>query len=51
MRFTSVDEFKLPIKAVQCPFCEETVDVKEWSAVEALWLHEYECRELVPLAA
>jgi hypothetical protein len=43
MRFTSPDEFVLPIRAVCCPFCTQWVEVDEWSMIEALWMHEYEC--------
>lgn len=43
MRFTPEDEFALPIGAVSCPFCAESVPVEELSMMESLWMHEYEC--------
>jgi hypothetical protein len=41
MRFS--EEFVLPIRAVRCPFCGNWVGVDQWSMIEALWMHEYEC--------
>jgi hypothetical protein len=46
MRFSKLAEFVLPIRAVRCPFCHEWIHVDEWSVIEALWMHEYECRAI-----
>jgi hypothetical protein len=45
MRWTPVD-FVLPIREVRCPFCHEWVLVEQYSMMEALWMHEYECRAI-----
>ncbi len=50
MRFTPTDDFVLPVRAVRCPFCDEWVSIEDWSPMEALWMHEYECVEIVALA-
>jgi hypothetical protein len=55
MRFFKPREFALPIRCVRCPFCAGwvPVPVDAWTALETLWLHEYECSaiELVPANA
>jgi hypothetical protein len=43
MRFSQREELELPIRAVCCPFCSDWIDVGEWSMLEAMWMHEYEC--------
>ena len=47
MRFTPEDEWHLPLRAVACPFCTRWVDVNGLSAVESLWMHEYDCEAIV----
>jgi hypothetical protein len=46
MRFTREDTWQLPIRAVVCPFCTHTVTVDGLSAVETLWMHEYDCKAI-----
>ena len=46
MRFTREDTWQLPIRAVVCPFVRATVTVDGLSAVETLWMHEYDCEAI-----
>jgi len=44
MRFTPEEGFDLPITAVVCPNCVESVTIdRGFDPLDALWLHEYEC--------
>jgi hypothetical protein len=43
MRLSSPDELVLPLREVRCPFCGDWVEIDDWSLIEALWMHEYEC--------
>ncbi len=45
MRATTEEE--VIIGSIECPFCGAEVDVDGMVVLEALWLHEYECRGIV----
>ena len=46
MRFTQEDEFNVPIRVVCCPFCLHGVSVDGLTAMETLWMHEYDCEAI-----
>jgi formate hydrogenlyase subunit 6/NADH:ubiquinone oxidoreductase subunit I len=46
MRFTREDEWLVPIRAVCCPFCEHWVPVDALTAMETMWMHEYDCEAI-----
>lgn len=50
MRFYKAFDFALPIRSVRCPFCTRWLPVDGLTALETLWLHEYECSAIAVAA-
>jgi hypothetical protein len=43
-------EFHLPLREVQCPFCDQTVEIDGLDLLDTLWLHEWECGGIAKVA-
>jgi hypothetical protein len=43
-------EFHLPLREVECPFCQRTVEVDDMDLMETLWMHEWECGGIAKVA-
>lgn len=52
MRFTAEEQIVAPIRAVRCPYCARWLPVDALlTALDALWMHEYECAGIVLVPA
>ena len=43
-------EFQLPLREVQCPFCDQTVEIDGMDMLDTLWMHEWECGGIAKVA-